>query len=129
MLINVSALHHREQGTSLDTSFVFDNLEDLELTSPIKGKFKVLEISEKGFLSRITAKGTLKLECDRCLKEFNFPLNLNFITHFSLLEDEDSWPIEGNQIDLSKVIYEEISLNLPMKKICSDKCKGIKPKN
>ncbi|MDP4001083.1 MAG: DUF177 domain-containing protein [bacterium] len=129
MLINVSALRHREQRASLDTSFVFDNLEDLKLISPIKGKFKVLEISEEGFLSRIMAKGILKLECDRCLKEFNFPLNLNLITHFSLLEDEDSWPIEGNQIDLSKVVYEEISLNLPMKKICPNKCKSIKPKN
>lgn len=78
--------------------------------------------------------------CDRCLEEYEFKINLPL--NIVLLpageggrknEDEgksgkiELMFYEGDRFDLSEMIKELVLLNLPMKHICSDDCRGICP--
>jgi uncharacterized protein len=77
-------------------------------------------------------KGRLKAayssECFRCLgevkKDMDLRINENFINSG---EDEqpDMYTFEGKMLDIGKALNDNIILNLPMKQLCSDDCKGL----
>lgn len=83
----------------------------------------------------------VELECNRCLKNFNLPLNIeinnNFIRKdinktegcFELREEDmNNLDFEGEYIDLLKNIREEILLNIPNYPLCKKDCLGFCPK-
>jgi len=74
------------------------------------------------------------LECARCTKEFELPLELEF--SFTARpgkaksvedEEEDVLHYDSNEpeLDLTKLVTEEISVSLPMMPVCSETCKGF----
>lgn len=82
------------------------------------------------------------LSCSRCLKPFPFPVSAR--ARFTLcrvspdvplkkelelsLEDLESGYFEGEEIDLSGLIHEQIVLSFPMKPLCHEECKGLCPR-
>ncbi len=77
-------------------------------------------------------EGTLETsyssECFRCLKPLKNTMKLKIIESFvssDNAEQSDMYVFEGKTIDLSKAIYDNIILNLPMKQLCSEECKGF----
>jgi len=95
---------------------------------------KVLKnVSIKG---RIVAGG--ELECCRCLEPFDFPVEIEFkyiLTPAEDLEAELELASEdleyghytGDEIDLGQLIVEQIILEVPIKPLCDDACKGLCP--
>lgn len=86
-----------------------------------KGSIYIL----KGELSTV-----LSLSCDRCLKKFDYPIHAKFDREFSSEKDnqedeEDNIKISNSILDLTDVVAETIYLELPMKHLCHDECKGI----
>ena len=83
-------------------------------------------------------KGTLKLECDLCLKEFEYKLDFNldeiFAKHALLDEYGQETEIKDgqfitdlngeNKIDIYDLLYQSVILNLPNKKVCGINCNG-----
>jgi uncharacterized protein len=80
----------------------------------------------------------LSLHCARCLKEFVLPIGLEFEERFVLMKDapmdedvellQDDMdvsflPEEG--IEINDIVAEQIWLNIPMKPLCHDGCKGL----
>jgi uncharacterized protein len=61
-------------------------------------------------------KGVLSLECSRCLSLFDQNIDLNF---------DCSFGIEEYTFDLLNEIRENIILNIPMKPLCRQDCRGI----
>jgi uncharacterized protein len=60
------------------------------------------------------------LECNRCLKEFEYGLSVqDFVFSKQVRSDET--------VDLTESIREDIILALPMKRLCSNECKGLCP--
>lgn len=87
----------------------------------------------------------LNLDCDRCGSEFCFPLSFDFE---EILEKEFSYDkggtaevfgeaenaknpdviyYEGNEILLDDIVYNNIFINLPTKRLCKPDCKGLCP--
>lgn len=74
-----------------------------------------------------------KMVCDRCNSEFNTKLHANFQLSYIfsknpvVSEDYNVKYISADQdkIDISKDVYEYTELSIPMKKLCSDDCKGL----
>ncbi len=74
-----------------------------------------------------------KMVCDRCNSEFNTKLYANFQLSYIfsknpvVSEDYNVKYISADQdkIDISKDVYEYTELSIPMKKLCSDECKGL----
>jgi len=77
--------------------------------------------------------------CGRCLETVRLPVCFDF--RYTLLpvkesikdneelrtEDLDFGFYEGEVVDLSPLIYEQIMLQIPMKVLCSEVCKGLCP--
>ena len=85
-------------------------------------------------------KGILKLECDLCLKEFEYNLDFDideiFAKHSLLDEYGQETEIKDgqfitdlngdNKIDIYDLLYQSVILNLPNKKVCGINCNGDK---
>ena len=83
-------------------------------------------------------KGILKLECDLCLKEFEYNLDFDideiFAKHSLLDEYGQETEIKDgqfitdlngdNKIDIYDLLYQSVILNLPNKKVCGINCNG-----
>lgn len=93
--------------------------------------------------SRIRARGKIKttvsLVCVRCADPFEFKVNSTFdIILFPIemmsdkgtsLNPDDMEYIfyEGDQIDVEKILSEQVNLFIPTNPICSSQCRGICP--
>ncbi len=84
-----------------------------------------------------TAQGKLKLICDRCLKEFEYDLDIDIEETYAkrALQDEYSQEFElqrgqfiidlngEKEIDVYDLLYQSVTLALPNKKVCGINCK------
>ncbi len=83
----------------------------------------------------VEAKTNLELAvpCDRCLEDVKVPMEIDTAKeiNFALTEeqraedlDETSY-VTGYDLDVDKLIYEEVLIGFPMKVLCSEDCEGI----
>ncbi len=73
-------------------------------------------------------KADYKTRCFRCLAELDETISADIKEDFIDREkdtDGEAYTYEGNFIDISKVLQDNIILNLPVRQICSDNCKGL----
>lgn len=88
-----------------------------------------------------TIAAEIELECSRCLqkidKNFEIPFKAAFVApEFATTakeaelnaEDLDVSVLEGNKINLTELVREQILLNLPEQVFCSENCQGLCPK-
>jgi uncharacterized protein len=87
---------------------------------------------------RLTAR--VQLECDRCLKPVELPVDSRFKLEYVTAEDYqaqqavelteedlDLSVFDGEAIDLDELVTEELLLAIPDHVLCNDNCKGICP--
>lgn len=144
MQINISNIP--EEGLRLHFSrsgdWFFRFLPDSEKEGFSPGEISVRCFVEKT-LKNIFVKGevetVIRLTCCRCLEEFDLPLAVEF--EYTLvpvvddpkedvelaIEDLESGYYRGNTIDLGEIVVEQIVLQIPIKPLCSDSCKGLCP--
>ena len=90
-----------------------------------------------------TATVNLKPSCDRCMEPFDqrlaVPLHVNLAPHKDMNfgdgegEDEDSLDeddvafsfYKGEEIEVSDIIREMLLLDVPIRYLCSEECKGL----
>ena len=116
--------------------------EDLEQSSPlhIAGSAEVVARSDGEV--RVQGKYTVEMaaECDRCLGRARFPLDQSFDLFYCpmtrIAREEEVAIDEGEAeigfyapggIELEDILREQVLLALPMRRVCSDACKGICP--
>ncbi|MFQ9510210.1 MAG: YceD family protein [Lachnospiraceae bacterium] len=76
---------------------------------------------------------TLQIPCDRCLESVEYPIRINFDKKMDLnatdqdrLEELDEQPfINGFNLDIDELVCGELIVNMPMKVLCNENCKGI----
>ena len=85
-------------------------------------------------------QANLETECDRCLGRASFPIDAPFDLFYRPLEStahmEEVAIDEGEAemgfyelpgLQLEDIVREQVLLQLPMQRVCSDACKGICP--
>jgi len=78
---------------------------------------------------------TIKASCDRCLSEVDVivPAEIDTtveIADGAVVNDDDigEYPfVDGEFVDIDRLIYDEILVNYPAKILCQDDCKGLCP--
>lgn len=78
-------------------------------------------------------KVVLAMPCDRCLKEVSVPIPIEIGKKYPIKdlppeaeeEEEDTSYVTGTCLDIDQLVYDEILVNLPMKVLCREDCKGI----
>jgi len=102
-----------------------------------KGALKVtveLDKQETMLILKIRLKGTIRLECDKCLAEFDAPLDIAERQIVKFAEDElESDDLEiiilnkkESSIDIADILYEFITVSVPYIKICEQNGNGAK---
>ena len=125
-----------EDGLVLDFEEQFGVEEGISLVSPAKAHLELVkthgEIIVTGNVST-----ELELECSRCLGRFRRNMNepVDVVYHpldevgadrHELKDDEmDMGFYQGEELDLRELVREQIMLNIQMKPLCSELCKGI----
>jgi uncharacterized protein len=121
------------------------NDESLSLTSPIHVKLKLVNTGRTVLVTG-TLNTTVKMNCSRCLKEFDQPISIKIEEEYAkkgaqnekdedLFSDEDGVELkeedfvceisEDNSIDLGEAIRQNIMVALPIKPLCTRNCKGL----
>jgi uncharacterized protein len=115
------------------------SLEPLKLRSPARVTLRIDKIGPEVF-ARGNVRTSMELQCGRCLRSFekDVDLNVNVVYHpVEELKGEERHEIrddelemgfyQGDELDVRDLVTEQLLLNVPMKPLCSDSCKGICP--
>jgi len=127
-----------QEGLDLDIEETIDT--DMAL-SPVSARLRI-EKAGPEIMVRGDLRAGIKLTCSRCLKEFNGQLTvpvdvvyhpveeLKDEAHLNEVKSEDLELdfYSGEELDLVDLVKEQVELNLPMKPLCDEACKGICPK-
>lgn len=102
--------------------------EDIRVNKPIKVSAVAVnngrDISLTGKI-----KADLTLKCSRCLKDFEYVLETELEEKLSKESgNDDAIHFEGEIVDLTDIVLNNILLSLPMKPVCREDCKGLCPK-
>lgn len=89
----------------------------------------------KNIQCKVSIKTIAHYNCHRCLEPFDRPFNFRFELLFHLgkgeleTDEEDvvQLPPETVEVDMGEWIGENLLLEIPMKLVCNEECKGICP--
>ena len=106
---------------------------------PLRGWLKIQLIGIK-LLVKGEIHACLMLPCSRCLEEFPYRVDVEFLDEYLPLEvlEREGEEVEispkeadlsfyGEVIDTESLYLEKVYLSLPMKPLCSSDCKGLCP--
>jgi uncharacterized protein len=108
--------------------------------SPIRVRLKLLK---SGRMIQVKSRLETKVElpCARCLEPFSLSLNSEFSTvlkprpNFPLAEeleltreDLESDFYDGEEIDLTSFVQDQLLLTIPQKALCREECRGLCPR-
>lgn len=111
--------------------------DEIDIAGPIDIDLDLVNI-QGSVLAKGRIKAEVKLACSRCLKEIAVPVKADIEEQFKreiaektgteveLKEDDFVFPIgEGNKIDISELIRQELIADLPIRVLCGKDCKGL----
>lgn len=135
MKIDVSSIV-KINGASLDVKFdqVLDDLNNFDSGFVFNGavKFEGVLTNAGGVLK---LNGDLKVsysvKCGRCVKDIEDSLELKVredIIEGGEAADVDAYTYMDNYILLDSILKDNIILNLPVKRVCDENCKGLCPR-
>lgn len=105
----------------------YDGKEEIRILSPIEVE-GTLSIIEKQLSLDATAKVKIELTCSRCLEKFYRDMEIHIEEKFSnddANKDDDYIFIDSDVIDITEIIENNIILCLPIRRLCSESCKGL----
>ena len=102
--------------------------EMIQIEKPLHYELAVQKLADN-LLLRGRLVLPLACECVRCLKAFEYELELPDWTCLVPLAGEDKVPITGDCVDLTPFFREDILLQLPQHPLCKPDCGGLKKPN
>ena len=142
MLYNVAQLMKAGVGTSLEADIHEELVQldtDLKVIGPLNGHVRMRRMNQ-GLLVDGWVDLTLELSCNRCLKEFEYPMHVSFeevfyptidvVTgiHLPPFDEEEIFPIDDHHlVDLTEAVRQNVLLAIPMVTLCREDCPGLCP--
>lgn len=137
-VINVAALLQEPVGSSRGYPMRLDGfpLDEGMRAEDVEGDIKLVRLADE-VLVNVTARGTVELECDRCLREYDQPFHTRFSAEYrptvdvrtgvdlaTVTEDERFTIDENHELDITEPLRQEILVALPMRTMCGADCPG-----
>jgi len=132
------SIEELENKPSKSMEFHFDDkIEGINSVGNIVSDLKITSLGEFIEIAG-NVKGTLILECDLCLKEFEYKLDFSINEMFAKTALQEEYGAETelsgeqfitdlngeDEIDIYDLLYQSVILNLPNKKVCGINCNG-----
>jgi uncharacterized protein len=99
--------------------------ELVQAVEPLRHNLVVQELDDS-LLVRGDLVLPLNCECVRCLEPFVYRLELKEWTCLLPLSGEEAVPRDGDTVDLTSFLREDILLELPQHPLCKPDCGGLK---
>ncbi len=132
-----------EQGSEIKIKTPIEDFnflgEDFTLKEPVTLKLQVNRVGSKVLIKGVI-QTLVQLECSRCLEDFFCHVDESFTATFLPAkerpkdsdlelesEDLDVSFYDGQMIDLTELVGEQILLSLPMNPVCRLNCRGLCP--
>ncbi|MBI5143297.1 MAG: DUF177 domain-containing protein [Nitrospirae bacterium] len=113
--------------------------EEFSITTPVTGGLRVRKVE-----NRVLVDGELScragFQCSRCLGDFEGAVDSRLSVEYRPAPEQDEAEEhelqageldvifhEGDELDLSELVMEQVLLAVPMSPVCSDSCKGLCP--
>lgn len=124
-----------DEGLDLDLEEKFE-AEEVCLLSPVKAHLELTKAHSEIIITG-SLKTELEFECSRCLKKYRHVMDVpvNVVYHpveeigkdrHELKDDEmDMGFYQGDELDLQELLREQVTLNIQMKPLCDENCRGI----
>ena len=134
MILDLSPVINFEgKKLDFDAKIGFENASDLGFSfhTPAEVSGSIVNI---GGSLELSAKvcASLTFECDRCCEEFVQDFECSFsevLKKESAFDSDDKNPdaiyFEGNSLELDDIVLNNILLELPLKHLCKESCKGL----
>lgn len=103
--------------------------EKIGFLSPVSVSGRITNVGKLLVLDAY-ASVKLLLQCGACTKPFGKELKFNFNARLNKVKDPDDPDIflyEDEMVELEDIVREFLLLELPMRKRCSEECKGLCP--
>lgn len=120
-------------GISKDFSYEIpvselDSIQGYVFASPVAVAGKVFNRADIVTV-RFSAEFTLRLTCDRCLKELDRLYSYDFehviVKSLNNSDNDDYIVADSDSVDMDEVALSDLLLMLPSKMLCRDDCKGL----
>lgn len=138
MILNLSDVlseHHKtlDQLVHVDLNVFQCAIGNFPVLSKTEAHIIVSHVKNRELLINGTCDFVFEVPCDRCLEPVKTSICLDFTKNVDLDEDSDVQSeeldeknfIDGYNLDVDKLLYNEILIGWPMKVLCGDDCKGI----
>ncbi|MEF9916230.1 MAG: DUF177 domain-containing protein [Lachnospiraceae bacterium] len=136
MLINLSdILSTNDKTKTVQAALDMNEFQSMLGTFSIQKKqpvfLSITHRKDRELLIKGKTALTIAIPCDRCLKDVLTDFKIEFDKDISLCESEDEIEkeeknyIDGYNLDVDKLLYNEILIGWPMKILCSEDCKGV----
>jgi uncharacterized protein len=138
MEINVSQQLKANIGNVREYNILdFIDILEIGVSTRIEGTVKLTR-TNRGILVQGTLQATVPIECSRCLKGFDYTIQVNIEEEYfpvidvnsgiplEVPDDPNSFTIDEHHIlDLREAIRQNALLAIPMKPLCSEDCAGL----
>ena len=129
LLVNLRHLEKDDlklKGELLVEELDIDTRDELvQLARPLRYQLEVQKLAD-AILTRGKLVLPLACQCVRCLKAFEYKLELpEWACHIPLAGEEKA-PIISDCVDLTPFLREDILLELPQHPLCKPECGGLK---
>ena len=81
----------------------------------------------KGVIVTGSFKAATPVACARCLKPLMHPVSLEFAEYYSRQPEEGMYAFSGEEIDLAQMLGDNMILEMPMRFLCREDCRGLCP--
>jgi uncharacterized protein len=98
--------------------------EVIQVNQPLHHDLEVQQL-EEGLLLQGHLRLVLDCECVRCLKAFQYALDLKTWACHVPLEGEDKATVVNDCVDLTPFVREDILLEFPRHPLCDPQCRGL----
>jgi len=114
----------------------FEPSDGIDAVGDMEANLHISQTGESYFVTGKTS-GTVRLECGRCLKEYEYPLEVKLGATFlpvgeggvgDEIIDVDSYVYENDKLEVSTLIRDNMIFAIPLKQLCKEECKGLCPK-
>ena len=134
-LVSIESIEKEKNGV-LEYKF-FDEIKEVNSKEPIEAFLKLTNLGEFIEVSG-NVKGTLILQCDVCLEDFEYKIDFDIDEMYAKRALSESYAQEteikdgdfitdlngAENIDIYDLLYQSVILNLPNKKVCGINCNG-----
>jgi uncharacterized protein len=132
MNIDVSELKQKKNSRTninvvIEKKSFFDGYETVEFSKPINF-CGVISLFQDIFELKGSVTSEILLTCSRCLNKFPYYIEMDIEEKLSTNasnEDIEIISIKDDKIDIYQIIESNLVMQLPIKRLCSESCKGL----